>query len=241
MNENIVKTGVYVNANGEDCQFNFVTSIGAVDKIRFVNFVIDTLIEDNDGNTSRRYYHHVIKDLIFDFAIAYVFTDIDLSEIMQPEGSEDESSDSAINKIENFVNNTNAVDIVKVNADTGVMSKLYEAVDLNLEYRTGIHSNPIAESLSKLFNTIEKKVGDFDIEGISEFAQKMSGISGELTTEKMLDAYANSDMYKENLNKVVADKKKNNISVISEFPKQYLSPTDEIINSFVESKNDTSE
>lgn len=207
MADNNIKLGVY-NLNGEDFTFNFKTSLSAIEKVYFVNSVTESLIDDN--------YNYVLKDLIFDFYIVDVFCiDFDMSDIFK--------SGSLIENIENLLDETNIVDIIKANVDADVISELRDAVDLNIEYRTGIHRNPIAESLSDLFNTIERKIEGVDLDAITSFAQDMRGISGELTMEKMLEAYANTSMYKDNWNKAFAEKENgyDNIATATSSP---LSP-----------------
>lgn len=189
----IVKTGVYIK-NGEENKFNFYASLSAVDKIKFVNTVTGTLVGDN--------YYSFIKDMIFDIAIIHIFTDVDVSDIM--------SSKNAINEIENYLNETNIVEIIKANVDSGVIEELIKAVDDNIEYRTGIHKNPIAESLSHLLDTIDKKVSGIDTEKMMEMAQVISGMSGELTADKMLEAYSKSDLFKQNYEKIMAERNRHN-------------------------------
>lgn len=184
-----VKNGVYTH-NGEDISFNFYTSLSAYDKLLFVNSVTDTLVGEN--------YNYAIKDLVFDFYIVSIFTDVDVSYV--------NSSENTVNAMEDFINETNIVDIVKMNADYGVIDELKAAVEFNIEYKTGIHINPISSSLSSLLNTIEKKVEDIDLDSMVELAQSISGISGELTPEKMLDAYAKTDIFKKNWENAGSDK-----------------------------------
>ena len=87
-----------------------------------------------------------------------------------------------------------------------MIDELNKAVDYNIEYRTGIHKNPITESLSRLMDTIDRKLGDIDTDAIMEFAQVFSGMTGELTPEKMLDAYTSSDIFKQNYKQMIADR-----------------------------------
>lgn len=178
---NEVKTGVYT-LDGEDTPFAFYTSLSAYRKAQFVNSVSDILVGDN--------YNYVIRDLAFDFCIVAIFTDIDTSDV--------QDADDGITAMEEFVDKFKpVVDIVKANAEDGVLDELHTAIDLNIEYRTGIHINPISSSLASLLNTIERKVDDIDLDSMMDFAQSMAGISGELTPEKMLDAYAKTNIFKE--------------------------------------------
>lgn len=190
MNRNI-KTGVYTH-NGEEFVFNFYTSLRAYDKMRFVKNVTDLVVGDD--------YNSVIKDMMFEFMIIDIFTDVDISEINE--------SNDAINMIEQFINETNIVNIVRANVEDGLISELEKAVDDNIEYRTGIHKNPIADSISNLLNTIDTKLAGIDVDSIANMAQVISNMSGEMTYEKMLEVYSKSDMFKERYAQLLADKER---------------------------------
>lgn len=181
--ERVVKTGTY-NRNGNDYTFNFWTDISSADKISFIKNIIFNILDDN-------YYYPMIRDAVFDFEIIRMFTDVDTSEI-------NESSD-VIGNIEEFLNETNVVEIVKSNAAEGLIDELNKAVDDNIEYRTGIHKNVIAESLSQLIKTVERKVSEIDTESMINVAQMLSDISGELTAENFVNAYTKSDIFTKNL------------------------------------------
>lgn len=191
----IAKTGVYTK-NGEEYNFNFYTSLRARDKLKFVNFVVNTLIDDN-------HYNSIIKPLIFDFAIIEIFTDIDTSDI--------QDSNDSISLIEELLDETNIVEIVKANVDRDLINELNNAVNLNIEYRTGIHRNSLSESLSRLLDTLENKVSEIDTSSMFDMAQVISNMSGELTVDKMLEAYVKSDVFKQRYEQVFADKEKHTV------------------------------
>ena len=195
MNRN-VKMGVYTR-NGEEVRFNFYTSLRAYDKMRFVKNVTDLVVGDD--------YNSVIRDMMFDFMIIDIFTDVDITEI--------NNSKDAINMIEQFLDETNIVTIVKANAEYGVIAELEKAVDDNIEYRTGVHKNPIADSISSLLNTIETKLAGVDTDGIMQMAQVISGMSGEMTPERLLEAYSNSDMFKERYAQLLADRERHDAAI----------------------------
>lgn len=174
-----VKTGTYTYKN-ESIPFNFYTELRAVDKIKFINAVCDTLIDTN--------YYSVIRDLVFDFQIVNVFTDVVVPEL--------QDSPSPISIIEEFLDDTNIVEIVKANVDKKLIAELEKAVDENIEYRTGIHKNTLEDALTSLLHTVEQKINDVDTEGMMEMAMKLNSISDELTPERMLQAYSETDMFK---------------------------------------------
>lgn len=174
-----VKTGAYTYKN-ESIPFNFYTELRAVDKIKFINAVLDTLIDTN--------YYSVIRDLVFDFQIVNVFTDVVVPEL--------QDSPSPISIIEEFLDDTNIVEIVKANVDKKLIAELEKAVDENIEYRTGIHKNTLEDALTSLLHTVEQKINDVDTEGMMEMAMKLNSISDELTPERILQAYSETDMFK---------------------------------------------
>ena len=174
-----VKTGAYTYKN-ESVPFNFYTELRAVDKIKFINAVCDTLIDTN--------YYSVIRDLVFNFQIVNVFTDVVVPEL--------QDSPSPISIIEEFLDDTNIVEIVKTNVDKKLIAELEKAVDENIEYRTGIHKNTLEDALTSLLHTVEQKINDVDTEGMMEMAMKLNSISDELTPERILQAYSETDMFK---------------------------------------------
>nr|DAU74235.1 MAG TPA: hypothetical protein [Caudoviricetes sp.] len=178
---NEVKTGVYT-LDGEDTPFAFYTSLSAYRKSQFVVSVSNILVGDN--------YNYVIRDLAFDFCIVAIFTDIDTADV--------QDADDGITAMEEFVEKFKPViDIVKANIEDGVLDELRTAIDLNIEYRTGIHINPISSSLASFLDTIERKVDGIDLNSMMDLAQSMAGISDELTADKLLDAYAKTNIFKE--------------------------------------------
>ena len=187
MNE--MKNGVF--AYGDDSyEFDFKTSLRAHEKQLFVKSVVGSLVYD-DG------YDVVIRDLIFDFMIIAMFTNIDTSFVDMKD-----DNDNKINPIiliEHFLEETNAVDIVKANMDDGLLEELNHAIDVNIQYITGVQPNPLNEAIAKLLSTIEKKVDEVDLNSLMDMAQKFSNMTEDFTIENVINAYMNSDVHKQNL------------------------------------------
>lgn len=193
-----VKTGVYFY-NDESYNFNFRTDLSAYDKMVFVNSVVDTLVDDNS-------YNSIVKDLIFDFTIVRMFTDINTSFINQKD--DDGVVINPIIIIEQFLENSNIVDVVKANVSSMVFDELSAAIDKSIQYRTGIHSSPISDAIASLISTFEKKVNEVNLDGIMDIAQKFSSMTGELTPDSIISAYLNSDIHKNNLAEIEEAKNK---------------------------------
>lgn len=180
MSKNEVKMGVYTRKTTDDnvqCSFNFTTDLNIIQKINFINRVTSLVLTDN--------YYTVIKDMIFDFIVIDIFTDVDISEITD--------SPNSIIMIEDLLENTNIVKIVKGSMVDGLWDELKDAVEKNIEYKTGIHVSPLSIAINKLLGTIEKKINEIDTQSMMDLATKLNSISGELTADKLVEAYSHTD------------------------------------------------
>ena len=183
-----VMTGTYIKGD-ENFEFIFATDLSAYEKMDFVNSVTETLVDEN--------YNSIVRDLIFDFYIVQSFTDVDVSFIGANEEGEPEINPIIL--IEEFLEETNIVEIVKANVKDGLIEELNSAVDVNIEYRTGIHRNALNDALAGLVNTLERKLEGFDMGNAMEMIEAFSGITGDFTPENVVNAYMNTDVAKKNV------------------------------------------
>lgn len=186
-----VKTGTYFKGE-EFFNFDFYTNLSTAKKVEFVNSVTSLVV---DGNN----YNSVIKNLIFDFYVIDVFTNVETTDL--------KTSDFFLDDVEEFLDETNIVDIVKANMEIGLLEELNKSVDLNIEYLTGIHPSPLNDALTKLISTFEKKINEVDLNSMMEMASKFSGMTGEFTPENIVNAYLKSDVHKENVVEIEEVKK----------------------------------
>ena len=179
MNE--IKTGLYKNNEG-DFKFEFNVSPSYAKRSEFVNSVVDYIVENN--------YNYILKDLIFDYMLIKVFTNVNTDYIANRELFVDE-----VEAIEELVSNTNIVKIIKNNIDFDVLMNLEDAVDKGIEYKTGIHSNPVLDSLANLISSIDDKVNEFNFNSdeMMEIANILMNVKEEFTADKLIEAYARSE------------------------------------------------
>lgn len=178
--KNEMKNGVYTKGE-KTFEFSFITDLSASKKMDFVNSVVGYVVTDSD-------YNFVIKDIIFDFEIIHKFTNYNISDIKE--------ADDTLGAIEELLDTTNIVEIVKSNMVDALYEELVNAVNLDIQYKTGIRNNDILNSVERILDTIEEKVKDIDTKELDEFAKVFNSVSGEITPDKLLKAYAKSDMYK---------------------------------------------
>lgn len=180
---NNTKTGVYT-CNEELNNFNFKTNLSIAEKLKFVNSVVDLVVTENR-------YNSVIRNLVFDFYVIDIMTDIETDDF--------KSSPTFLNDVEDFLFSINAVEIVKVNAFPTLFDELNNAIDKSIQYLTGIQFNPLNEAIANLFNTIEKKINEVDLDSLMSAAQKFAGMTEEFTMDNLVNSYMNSDVHKKNL------------------------------------------
>ena len=178
--KNEMENGVYTKGE-ETFEFSFLTDLSASKKMDFVNSVVGYVVTNSD-------YNFVIKDIIFDFEIIHKFTNYNISDIKE--------ADDTLGAIEELLSTTNIVEIVKSNMIDGLYEELVKAVDLDIQYKTGIRNNDILNSVERILDTIEEKVKYIDTKGLDEFVKVFNGVSGELTPDKLLETFAKSNMYK---------------------------------------------
>lgn len=185
MNEAIMKynkTGAYTY-NNESLNFEFKTNLTASEKITFVSSIVDTIVDEN--------YNSILKDVMFDHMIIQLFTDIGNIYIKNVENK--------IDAIERFLDETDVVSIVKANMEIGLLDELKKSVDLDIEYRTGIHPSHLSEAFASLLSTLEKKINEVDLNSMMGMASKLAGMTDEFTVDNLVKAYMNSDTHKDNL------------------------------------------
>lgn len=178
-----MKNGTYTY-NGKLHNFNFCIDLGIANKVKFVNSVVSLVVDKN-------HYNSVIRDLIFDFYIVDIMTDIDTAEF--------KDSPTFLNDVEDFLLSTNIAEIVKANVFPTLFDELNTAVDKSIQYLTGIHPSPLSDAIASFLSALEKKINEVDLDSMMDMAHKFAGMTGELTPESIMNAYMNSDIHKKNM------------------------------------------
>lgn len=165
----------------------YYTDLSIQKKIDFVNNVCNLTVIGN-------MYYPFLKELIIRYAIIDVFTDIDVKDVMDL----DPECEFGLEEMEELVNNTNLCDLVIVDMKDGLYDELYQAIEDNIEYKTGIHKNEISIALGKLLTTIDEKLYSVDTKEVNGIFEKLKKIAKNLTMDNMIEAYTKSDAFKNN-------------------------------------------
>lgn len=196
-----VITGYYteksLDENGKEIEetktFNFYKKVRMSVKIEFVSSVVSNIVTDTT-------YVPMLRDLIFDIMLVQYFTDVNVNEILK--------SENAFDNIEEYLNSTNIVEIIKKNMDVELLKELNDSVDFDIEYKTGVHNNDISRSIGSLLKTLEYQIKDIDVQGMMALAEKLSNVTDGLTTDKIVEAYSKTEMFKGHQAEIVEAKDK---------------------------------
>ena len=166
----------------KEIDFKYRTELTLQQKVSFVNFVLGVIFDDD-------YCFSIIKNEVFDIALIYMFTDVLKYE---------EDFTFSLNNIEEMLNTTNVIEILKNEIDKDLIKDLNEVIDINIAYKTGVNVNSISTSFSSLLKTIENKVSDFDVDEFSNTLKKFGDITNGMSPDKIIELYTKTDAYKKN-------------------------------------------
>lgn len=184
-------TDVYIK-DGNEFEFSYYSNPPISTKLSFVKSVVDSVVVGD-------YYYPIIKDMVFDFYLIDFFSDavIDI-----------ETDNVGVDDIEEYLSGNNAAATIKLGMDLMVLNELYDSVDKGIEYKTGIHPSPIADAIVNVLDIVQSKLSGLDVDAMTGMANVFSNMSGNITPEKMLEAYAKSDVFKKQHEDAVANQAK---------------------------------
>lgn len=191
----------YYHNNGLQKIFQYKSNLSIYDKMRFVSTVVNTLVDDNITCIS------LIRDLIFNFELIDFFTDIDTKAILNIDDEEDDESNvtAPIDLMEEFIEQTDIIKILYESIDKDIMSELNKAVNDGIYYKTGVNIYDVSNSIGNLLSVIETKIKNIDATNINDFIKVISGMRENVTPEKILDAYIQSEIYKNDVKTIKND------------------------------------
>ena len=176
----------------KEIDFKYRTELTLQQKVSFANFVLGVIFDDD-------YCFSIIKNEVFDIALIYMFTDVLKYE---------EDFTFSLNNIDEMLNTTNVIDILKKEIDNDLIKDLNEVIDINIAYKTGVNVNSISTSFSSLLKTIENKVSDFDVDEFSNTLKKFGDITNGMSPDKIMELYTKTDAYKKNYKGTLSTKNK---------------------------------
>lgn len=185
--------GKYYDSRLEkEVDFEYIKELTMKQKIDFVNNVLETLFQND-------YYYSIIKDELINIMLINSFTNIFIM---------DEDFSFTINNIDEFLSNTNAVDVLLEEIPSELIKELHDVIDKNIIYKTGINENSLSTVFSSLLKTIEEKVSVFDMEGLANTLKEFGDITNNFSQEEIMNLYTKTADFKKNYEGVIQSKNK---------------------------------
>lgn len=181
--KNMTATYVY---NDEMYNYNYAKNIKPLQAISLIKNVTDVVIDMSDAFI----YIATLKDIIFDYCLIDVFTDIDISFL------EDD-----LDKIYDFVINTDIAETIKSNAENSIIQNLEKDINQSIQLKTGIKVNSIEDTMVNVIKemTDNINIADFNTNKISDLINSVKAMNDNselFTPDKIIEAFANTEKYR---------------------------------------------
>lgn len=152
--------------------------MSASEKIGFVRNVTDAVIADGG-------YDYMLQDMMCDYFIVQYLTG---NEITVPEDVENQ-----IDYIEDFMFGSDIVDVVFDAIGYDLVDYYKNAVAYNIEYKTGVRIDNLRNEIADFIRSINKMNKDVDVDKMNDVIDKLSNVSGDITPDSLMSAYANNE------------------------------------------------
>lgn len=200
---NVEVKNVLYTRDGKEYPISFYTDLTIRKKVIFIKSVVDLVVDED--------YLSIIRDIVFDYMIIYYFTDFDTTEVSE--------SDDSLTAMEKLLEETNIVELVKKSVSKELLTELSDAVDRDIEYKTGIKFDNVTTALSKLMKVLTDKIENTDMSELVSVAKKLSG-QRRITSNDILDAYRKSSLKQSKQAESVTDDKEVDKTIKDEKPKR---------------------
>ena len=187
------------NAN-EKVEFSFVSFLSALQKMKFVNTVLAFVCH------SDKVYYPFLRNIAFDYAVVKMFAqDIDITDILGIDEN-NPTRDNYVVLAEELSARTDIASIIKNALPQTLIAELSIAVNNNIEIQIGLHKDILSDALAGLLITADQKLKNINLEEITGLAKNMSSIAGDITPDKVLKTFAESNIHKDGMNEIVGEK-----------------------------------
>ena len=178
-NENWLEAVYTDKTKEEPVKFRFNTKPTLQEKAVFVATVSDAVVADH--------YLPFIKNEMIDFSIIGLFTDIDVSYVYHKD-VDDPDEATTLDKIEEFLERTDAVGFVKWMWPEGLYEELVDAVDADIAFKSGVRVSKTEQALTSLLTSAQKIVDAINVEGLNKAMEGLPAIAN-ITADDIVQAY----------------------------------------------------
>lgn len=143
-------------------EYTYKTDLSLKEKAEFVVLVTNKVVSEH--------YNKMMYNFVFDLELIRMFADIDIEKTVL--GIDENADDwEHIFALQRFMTETTVLSEIKDGIRPGLLDELKEAVDYNIEYKTGIHHNRVEDAIMGLIDLLSEKVKSLAID--SDSAKKI--------------------------------------------------------------------
>lgn len=181
MKKDYVESKFLDYSSGEYIDFEYISNPSIVDWQNFARRV--TLFLVNEGTKE---YYSLLKDIVFDFVLIYEFSNVSVDHILGSSGDQ-------YDLMEEYVHGNSIASIIKDAYGADAIDRAKNAIDDMIAYKTGIYENRAIKAFASLADYASAYIKNIPIDDMQEFVNRVNNMQGEITADKILEAYAKSD------------------------------------------------
>lgn len=172
----------------ETYDVKYTDTLTTFEKLQFINNTVSWVVGED--------YRPILKRFAYRYNLC-LLSDVDFNQFV----SADENGSNVAELIE-FIDNTDLPDIIEAELDMAVVDELKENIDLDIEYRTGIHRDSISSAISDLINKFSKKMDEVLTPDTLDALTKIASMA-DPEPKEMVNAFIDNNEHHEQIEALI--------------------------------------
>lgn len=172
----------------ETYDVKYTDTLTTFEKLQFINNTVSWVVGED--------YRPILKRFAYRYNLC-LLSDVDFNQFV----SADENGNNIAELIE-FIDNADLPDMIEAELDTAVVNELKENIDLDIEYRTGIHRDSISSAVSDLINKFSKKMDEVLTPDALDALTKIASMT-DPEPKEMVNAFIDNNEHHEQIEALI--------------------------------------
>lgn len=171
-------------------EYTYKTDLSLKEKAEFVVLVTNKVVSEH--------YNKTMYNFVFDLELILMFADIDIEKTVL--GVYENADDwEYIFALQRFMTKTTVLSEIKDGIRPGLLDELKEAVDCNIEYKTGIQLNRVEDAIMGLIDLLSEKVKSLviDSDSAKKIVELFPRFVKNTSSQEIINAIASSPEIRE--------------------------------------------
>lgn len=172
----------------ETYDVKYTDTLTTFEKLQFINNTVSWVVGED--------YRPILKRFAYRYNLC-LLSNVDFNQFV----SADENGNNIAELIE-FIDSTDLPDMIEAELDTAVVNELKENIDLDIEYRTGIHRDSISSAVSDLINKFSKKMDEVLTPDALDALTKIASMT-DPEPKEMVNAFIDNNEHHEQIEALI--------------------------------------